>query len=323
MGTNRESNLKILITGGAGFKGAVLSKILTDEHHAVTVVDHLKWGAWPLMSLIPKSNFKFVRGDVRDRELMRKLLEPADVVINLAAIVGYPACEAAADEAFQTNLHFVEWLTEMMRSCQYLFQASTGSVYGKLEETCTEDSPCNPLSIYGETKLKAEKCVEQFGGVNFRFATAFGVSPCMRFDVVPAFFMYRALTERYAVVYEGQARRTFIDVWDMGSSYSWGIENYGDLQGQVFNVGDDTLNVTKMHVVEMIRDIIQTEEGWELPILNESLTQDKDARDYEVDYSKIQNLGFKCEVDLMGGLSQTYRAAKAMIGSSPNPWRIS
>ncbi len=315
--------MRILIPGGAGYKGVVLSKVLTDEGHAVTVIDHLKWGAWPLMSLIPKPNFKFVKGDVRDANLMRELLSKNDTVVNLAAVVGHPACDSAPLETRETNLEFVRWLSANLSKDQRLIQASTGSVYGSLDQVCTEESPCNPLSLYGSTKLQAEEPVLDFNGVVFRFATAYGVSPCARFDLLPAFLMYRALLDRSLVVYEGHAKRTFIDVWDMALAYLFAINNYERLQGTVFNVGDNTLNVTKIHVVNKVCEIIKREEGWDVAIFDKSDMKDKDARDYEVDYFKIQARGYRCGVRLDTSLEQTYQAAKAVIGSNPNPWRFS
>lgn len=313
--------MNILITGGAGFKGCVTAQLLLDAGHKVTVIDNLRWGAWPIMGLMPYSDFTFINEDVRALNLKKELSE-YDVVINLAAVVGHPACDASPVEAKETNEYFVQKLCRELSKQQYLVHASTGSVYGKLEETCTEDSLCNPLSLYGETKLNAEKFVEDIGGVSLRFATAFGVSPCMRFDVVPGFFSWKALVDGFIVVYQSQARRTLIDVKDMARSYDFSIENYGDMQGHVYNVGDEKLNVTKRYILDEVAKKVGEIKGKEIKLFDETTMQDKDARDYEVSYEKIAKLGFRCEVSLDQGLDETIKAAQAVIGTNANPWRI-
>jgi len=314
--------MAILVTGGAGFKGSLLCHSLLQLGAKVVCVDCLKWGAGPVMGLISHPNFEFIKGDVRDNALMDSVLKRVEVVINLAAIVGYPACDAAPEEAKQVNSEFVKNLTKKLSKSQLLIHASTGSVYGRLEEICTEESPTNPLSLYGVTKLHAETVVRDVGGVNLRFVTAFGVSPCMRFDVLPSHLMWKALTERYIVIYESQAKRAFVDVTDMVRAYIFAFKNYAEMSGKVYNVGDELLNVSKGHITETVASVIYQRERWKVKIFDETSIKDKDARDYEVSFKKINSLGFECKVSLVKGLHQTYVAAKAVMEDHSNPWRI-
>jgi nucleoside-diphosphate-sugar epimerase len=314
--------MRILVTGGAGFKGAVLCKDLLCHGHEVTVIDNLRWGAGPLMHLIHNDDFRFVKGDIRNVDLVLPMLKNFDAIINLAAIVGHPECDRFPQDAREVNLKAVQGITRCLSSSQMFIQASTGSVYGKLEETCTELSPTVPLSLYGSTKLAAEDAVRDCGGVSLRFATAFGVSPCMRFDVVPSFFMWKALNDGYMVVYESGARRTLVDVQDMSAAYLFTLKNWEVMHGQVFNVGDETLNVTKRQVVLEVQSLIKELEGRDIEIFDESTMKDKDARDYEVSYEKIREIGFECRITLRQGLINTYKAAKVVMGSLPNPWRF-
>jgi len=316
--------MRVLLTGGGGFKGVVLTQQLIDNNECtnVTIIDHLKWGAWPLMGLITHPKVKFIKDDVRNWKMLQKEVIRHDVIINLAAVVGHPACDRDPHEAEVTNVQVPRIIASYLSAGQIFLHASTGSVYGQLDEICTEESPCNPLSLYGSTKLEAEKYVQDAGGVNFRFATAFGVSPCMRFDVVPAYFAWKALSDRYMVVYQSHARRTLIDVKDMAKAYLFGMENYSKLSGEIFNVGDERLNVTKRHVVDLVKELVEAEHNYEVPIFDESTQTDKDARDYEVDYSKINDLGYVCDVSFRQGLEETIKAAEAVIGSVENSWRV-
>jgi nucleoside-diphosphate-sugar epimerase len=303
--------MKILITGGCGFKGAVLSQLLRFNHDVTALDSHL-WGVRHVPSLIER-DIKVVTGDIRDQSVMAPLLKEADAVINLAAVVGYPACEIEPRLAEEVNVKAVCSMLEMMSKDQMFIQASTGSVYGKLENMCAEDSPLNPLTVYGRTKLEAEKPVIDFGGVCPRFATAFGVSPCMRFDLLPNFFCYRAVHDRYIVMYEANARRTLIDVHDMARSYEFILKNYKEMSGDIYNIGDESLNLSKKSIAEKVCSITKAQ------LFIESIGSDRDGRDYEVNYTKIKSLGFTCTHSLESQLPQIIECAKIVERSGE--WR--
>lgn len=304
--------MNILITGGCGFKGSVLAKLLRLGDSVIVVDSHL-WGVRHVPGLI-ESGIEVVTGDIRSQSLMARLLKNADVVINLAAVVGYPACEKNPHLAEEVNVKAVHSMLEMMSKHQMFIQASTGSVYGKLENMCGEDSPLNPLTVYGRTKLEAEKPVLDFGGVCPRFATAFGISPCMRFDLLPNFFCYRAVHDSYIVMYEANARRTLIDVHDMARAYAFITDNYDKMAGGIYNIGDESLNLTKKAIAEKVCSLT----GAQLFI--ESIGSDKDGRDYEVNYSKIRSLGFSCTHSLDSQLPHIIECAKLVERSGE--WRM-
>ena len=304
--------MKVLITGGAGFKGVVLAEKLQSIGHQVAVVDTFRWGVQPIVHLA--NRVEFVRGDVRHGELMRKLVADKDLVINLAGIVGYPLCERYPKEAHEVNVDSVYTILSGMSKKQMFIHASTGSVYGKLEETCTETSSTNPLTVYGRTNLESEAPVLDFGGVVLRFATAFGVSPCMRFDLLPNFFIWRALNDGFIVLYEADARRTLIDVKDMARAYLFSADRYQQMKGEIWNVGDESLNVTKREVAKKACDLVGAK------LFVESVGQDKDARDYEVSYQKIRGIGFQCKHGLEEGLQQILVVARLV--EPDNAWRI-
>lgn len=314
--------MRVLVTGGAGYVGTWVCQLFIKQGYNVTCVDNLRWGANALMHLVECPLFKFVHGDIRDRKLMESLISERNVIVNLAGVVGHPECDKAPIEAQQSNVDAVKAMCQLMQPGQQFIQASTGSVYGRLSEICTEESPTNPLSLYGKTKLEAEKYVLDVGGVCLRFATGFGVSPCMRFDVVPSFFMWKSLMDRCMVVYEGHARRTLISAFDMAQAYLHVSKNYDKVRGLVYNVGTESLNVTKLEIAKVVQKVVKNQEGWEVPIFDESTMKDKDARDYEVSYKRIQATGYRTVVGLEEGLIQTYKAAKIVIAGNANPWRI-
>jgi len=308
--------VNVLITGGAGFKGVVLTEMLArlSAGHEIVVIDNFRWGLSPVLTLFQYPNVKIVKGDVRDKQLMEGYVLGADVIINLAGIVGYPECARFEREAREVNVDAVYQLADMVKPSQKFIQASTGSVYGKLDDTCTETSGTNPLTVYGETNLEAETPVLGAGGICLRFATAFGISPCMRFDLLPNFFSFRAVHDRYLVVYEAEARRTFIDTYDMARAYLFAIDHYEAMKGGIFNVGDERLNVNKGDVAEWVCELT----GADLFI--ESVGKDLDARDYEVSYAKINALGYFCQHTVQDRLPLIVKIAE--LYDRRDNWRI-
>jgi len=309
--------MRVLVTGGAGFKGVVLTEALLRRGYEVTVLDTFKWGVRPLVGLMRNPKLAVVRGDICDSSLFGDLACNHDATINLAGMVGYPECDRDKDGAWKVNTFAVSELLKLVPSRHKFIQASTGSVYGKLDSICTEESPTNPLTVYGSTKLEAESCVVGFGGVSLRFATAFGVAPCMRFDLLPNFFIWRALRDGFIVAYETAARRTLIGVHDMVAAYLLALDNYEAMQGQVYNVGDESLNVTKADLLNYTKKLIPS-----VDIFDQSSGADKDGRDYEVSYKKIQGFGFKCVQTLEDGMKQVLDIAKLMVDADQSVWRF-
>lgn len=292
----------VLVTGGAGFIGTTVVPLLLEKGYLVTVYDLFKYGASPLLFISNHPNLKLVKGDICDKELLQTCMEPVDAVIHLAAIVGYPACDANQDEARRTNVTGTKVLRSVLKPHQKIVYASTGSCYGAIEETCTEETPISPISLYGETKAKGEEIVLDADGVVLRLATLFGLSPRPRFDLLINELTKVAMKSKHLSVYEPNFRRTFLHVRDAARAFIFALENYNAMSGNVFNVGDESMNMTKAEAVYKIQE--------QLPLTRITLSddgEDKDKRDYHVSYSKISKLGFGSSINLNQGIDELIR----------------
>jgi len=296
--------MKILITGGAGFVGSVLTPMLLNNGYSVRVYDNLMYGIGGIINCFNDSKFDFVEGDIVDKDKLARAVDGCDAVIHLAALVGFPACKRDSELAWKVNVLGSRILCEVLSNEIPLIFASTGSVYGKLSEICTEKSETNPLTIYGESKLKAEHWIRRReNSVVLRFATAFGISPRMRLDLLINDFVFTALKERNLIVYEKNYRRTFLYITDMVRSFIFALENFDKMRGDIFNVGDERMNCSKEDIAEAIKERI----NFYLHYVESDDFHDEDERNYEVDYSKINNLGFSTEISIEKGISRLLR----------------
>ena len=291
--------MKILVTGGAGYIGSVLvPKLLAEDHH-VTIIDSLLFGSQGMIQSFYSKNFNFVKGDVRDEKLMASLVAGADLIIHLAAYVGYPICKKFPKEAEETNLGASLMLNKLRGSTPILF-GSTGSNYGQVTEICTEETPLNPITLYGTTKTGAERAFVDSGNqICYRFATAFGPSPRLRLDLLINDFCNRAVTLKSLIVYEAEFRRTFIHVEDIANSFMHAIANYDSMKDEVYNVGSNDMNFTKAEIARLIQQKV------DYYLHFADVGQDEDQRDYEVDYTKFASTGFKTKWSMDDGLDQT------------------
>jgi nucleoside-diphosphate-sugar epimerase len=305
-----------LVTGGAGYVGTVLVPRLLDAGHRVTVFDSLRHGGIPLLPFFAHDAFRFVRGDVRDPAATKEVVRSADLVVHLAAIVGYPACMRHPELARQTNVDGTQNVTDALSSQQRLVFASTGSCYGKVSMMCTEESPLNPISLYAITKSEGESIALEHGeSVALRFATAFGSSPRLRMDLLINDFVYRAAIEKQLIVYEPQFRRSFIHVRDIARGLLLSIDQFDDVRGRAYNVGDESLNLTKGEIARRIRDHIP------FYLHFADIGHDPDARDYEVSYERIRALGFRAELTLDDGIRELLRVVRVIDLDSPHSSR--
>lgn len=304
---------KVLVTGGAGYVGSLLIPTLLQQGYEVTLLDIFKWGVQPILHFVHEPKLTIVKNDVRDEAVVRKEVEQADWILHLASIVGYPACASDPILAKTTNIDGTANVCKAMRAGQKLIFASTGSTYGKVDGICTEETPINPLSLYGQTKWEAEKLVDDVGGVSLRFATVFGVSPRLRLDLLVNDFVYKALHDRQIVLYEGHFRRTFLHVRDVADSYILTMKNFEKMGGNKFNVGDKSLNYTKRDIALNIAKFV------DYYLYEADVGSDKDARDYEVSYTKIRELGYKAKVNLDEGIKELVKTEKNI--SILDPWR--
>ena len=305
--------MNIFITGGAGYIGSKLVKILLDKNLKVTIFDQLLFGGDHLLHFNSYKNFKFIKGDIRDKEsLNRAGLKESDFIIHLASIVGYPACRLNPDLARTTNIIGTKNILELTSKSQNLIYASTGSNYGSQSKVVDENSKLNPLSLYAETKVINEKNIQNTENyLIYRFATAFGSSPRMRLDLLINDFAYKAMTEGYLVVYEKNHQRSFIHVEDIARSLVFGIENFSDIKNDVYNVGDKLMNYSKEEICKIIKSKLP-----KLYIHHAEFDKDLDQRNYVVSYEKINKKGFKTKIDIEKGLDELVNSFRFLTKKS-------
>ena len=292
----------ILITGGAGYVGTSLIPLLLNDGYDVTIYDSLFFNNGDtLIQYISNPNFHFIFGDIRDEKKISEALKNKNIIIHLAAYVGYPLCKKmGASESYSVNVEGTEIILKHLTPHQYLIYSSTGSNYGDVKDICTEETQLNPLSIYGETKTKAEEIVmERENSTSFRFATAFGISPRMRLDLLINDLTYKCISDGYAVVYESHFMRTFIHVRDMGKAFIFAINNQEQFKNNVFNVGSDNMNCSKKDVCELIKQYVP-----KTYISYADIGEDADRRNYVVSYNKINKLGYNTTISIEYGIEE-------------------
>ncbi len=300
--------MKILVTGGAGYIGSVLVPELLKKKHQMRVLDSLIYHENPLLGHFMEDGFDFIKGDVRDVETVEKAVEGVDVIIHLAAIVGAPACKKNPRLAEEVNYQGTVNINIARTKNQKMFFASTGSVYGKVEGICSETSETNPLSEYGTTKLRAEQAVMKSGNaIAYRFATAYGLAPRMRLDLLPNDFVATAIRTKNLIVYDKDFMRTFVHVRDIARAYLFGIENFAKMKNQVYNIGSEKMNKTKGDIAEMIRAKVPVEIFYASKGI-----PDPDQRDYEVSYAKISKHGFQPKISFDKGIDELIRGVRAL-----------
>ena len=304
--------MKILITGGAGYLGSVIVGRMLQEGHSVIVLDKLLFNQTSLLQYTHHSEFKFIYGDVRNEKLLEKLCNLADVIIPLAAIVGFPACDAEPQLAKELNLIQIQNIIKFTKGKgKKILYPNTNSGYGIAEgqSECTEESPLNPISVYGSTKVEAERLLkEHTDAIIFRLATVFGVSPRMRTDLLVNDFTYKAITDKYIVVFEKNFKRNFIHIEDVANAFVFMLHNYDEHKGEVFNVGLSDSNLNKQQLLEKIKLQVP-----KFAIVYDDYYEDPDKRDYIVSNAKIEATGWKPTWSLDEGIEQLIEAYQMIV----------
>ena len=287
--------MKILITGGAGYKGIVLTTKLLGKGHQVTVIDNFMYGYEPILHLAKHPNLSIIKHDIRNRF---EKIGQFDAIFHLAGISGFPACSSNPHSAQLINVEATRLLCKSVSKDQMLINASTTSLYGKSGKPCDEQTSIDPVSTYAMTKMEAEKIVmNEKNAVSLRFATVFGVSPRMRMDLMINDFTYKAVKEGVLVLFDSFAKRTFIHVEDAADCYIFALEHFDHMKGEIYNAGGNNLNYSKIEIAEKIKEMI------DFNIINSEI-KDKDLRHFIVNYDKIERLGYTPKISVEEGIKE-------------------
>jgi len=292
--------MKILITGGAGYIGSELTGFLLDKHEVYNV-DTLMYDKTSLLKYVGNPNFHFEKVDVRNTHTMKKYIDKCDIIIPLAALVGFPVCEKSPKDAVEVNYEANKWIAENKSSDQMVIYPCTNSGYGSSTPgtVITEDFPLNPISLYGKTKVDAEEVYRNTQNCStFRLATVYGPSTRVRTDLLVNNFVLKALKERVIVLYECEFMRNYVHIWDICRAFKYAIDNWELFKDDTFNVGNDDINMNKLQLAEKIKKHLPLE------IIKAEFTKDPDKRDYIVSSQKVYNTGYKCLYDLDDGIEQ-------------------
>jgi nucleoside-diphosphate-sugar epimerase len=297
--TNKQN---ILVTGGAGYLGSMIIPELLSLGHKVTVLDNFMFKQNPLAHVCANPEFDVIRGDARDESLIKGSIKDVDVVIPLAALVGAPLCNNDLLGTTSINRDAVIMLTKLLSKDQRILMPITNSGYGIGEKGkfCTEESPLNPISLYGTTKVEAEAAVlERGNAISFRLATVFGMAPRFRLDLLVNDFVYRAVHDRAVVLFEADFKRNYIHIRDVARAFIHGLDNFETMKKEAYNVGLSDANLSKRELCEKIHEHIPSFVFMEAPI-----GEDPDKRDYIVSNEKIEATGYMPQHSLDMGIRE-------------------
>jgi len=293
---------KVLLTGGAGYIGSVLTEELIKNNYSVTVLDNFQYRQTSLAHLCHHTNLEIVNKDVRDKRVTRDLIKKNDLIIPLAALVGAPLCDKDPFGATSVNKSAVLDILKSVSVDQAIIMPTTNSAYGNGngEIFCTEDTPLNPISHYACEKVEVESALMQHeNSISLRLATVFGMSPRMRLDLLVNDFTFKALVDRSIVLFEPNFKRNFIHVRDVAASMIFMIENFERCRNEIFNLGLSSANLSKLELCQIIKSHLP-----DLHITIAENAKDPDQRDYIVSNKKIEDRGFRPSFSLDMGITE-------------------
>lgn len=303
----------ILVTGGAGYIGSILVPMLLAEGHKVTVLDNFMFRQNSLGQCCADPNFDVVSGDARQEALIKPLVAKADIIIPLAALVGAPLCARDPIAATSTNKDALALLVKLLSPGQRILMPVTNSGYGIGEsgKFCTEETPLRPISRYGIDKVEAERIVLERGNcITFRLATVFGMAPRMRIDLLVNDFVYRAVTDRFVVLFEAHFKRNYVHIRDVARAFLHGIKNFDAMRDQPYNVGLSDANLSKLELCQAIQRHLS-----DFVFPEAQVGEDPDKRDYIVSNAKIEATGFETQHSLDAGIQELIKGYKMLRNS--------
>jgi nucleoside-diphosphate-sugar epimerase len=303
----------ILVTGGAGYLGSTMVPGLLLAGHKVTVLDNFMFKQSSLNHCCFHPNFSIVKGDIRQKDTMLKLMTAADVIIPLAALVGAPLCSLDPIGATTINHDAIELMLKLLSKNQIVLMPTTNSAYGTGDKDnyCNEESQLRPISQYAIEKVEIEQeLMQSENAISFRLATVFGMSPRMRIDLLVNDFTYRAVNDRFVVLFESHFKRNYVHVRDVSRVFQHALNNHDIMKGEIYNVGLSDANVSKKELCEHIQKQVP-----EFIFIDEQIGKDPDQRNYIVSNDKIESTGFKTEFSLDRGISELVKGYKMIKNS--------
>lgn len=294
--------MKILVTGAAGYLGSVLVPALLKEGYEVVALDNFMYNQSSLLDCCHHEKLAIIRGDTRDKALLTRLMKDADAIFPLACLTGAPLCAKDPVGAQTILLDAVKMILDLRSKGQWIIFPTTNSGYGVGEKGihCTEQTPLRPVSLYGKLKVEAEQAIlERQEAITLRLATAFGVSPRMRLDLLVNDFVYRALYDRFVVLFEAHFKRNYIHVRDVAKAFIHSLKNFEKMKNEPYNVGLSDANLSKLELCQEIKKHVP-----EFYFVEATIGEDPDKRDYIVSNAKIEKTGFKPDVSLTAGIKE-------------------
>lgn len=298
--------MRILVTGAAGYLGSILVPALLNRGYEVIALDNFMYNQASLLDCCCDEKLTIIRGDARNRELIAKCLKNVDAIFPLACLTGAPLCNNDRFGARSTNLDAIRMMLELRDRNRKIIFPTTNSGYGIGEKGvfCTEATPLSPISLYGRLKVDAERHILLAGNaITLRLATAFGVSPRMRLDLLVNDFTYRAVTDRFIVLFEAHFKRNFIHVRDVAKAFLHCLDNFDTMKDETYNVGLSNANLSKWELCEEIKKQVP-----DFYFIEAEIGEDVDKRDYIVSNAKFEATGFRPDISLQMGIAELIKS---------------